>query len=267
MRELPDCGSWTRCDRCAVWRFRWSARSSAHAATAAAKMAELPVLLPGFATTSGTWQQAVRRHGDAAPFGGAELPLHLVVTAPDAASEAVVSDGARLVLAPEPRIREWQGVTLDVRLDTDLYARRTRTEASCNDALADLNAPRLAAFLARVRVATAASLVSVEARPTYTAQVADYGFHPTRTRFATADVFALLDRGRAVRLSNEQPDPGAFQPVDGTVDVSQAPHGHYRFVAYNVFNDGSCTSSQTDETLDRPAAHERVTDLLAHGYT
>lgn len=270
MRELPESGSWMRYARCVVWRFRWAVKAPAHAATAVEKMDLLRGLLPGFATP-GAWRP-VRRpgrgadHGDSG-FPATELPLDLLVTASDGVSEAVVTDGARLILAPEPRDRDWQGITLDVALDADLYARRTGVETSYNNVLADLNAPRLAAFLARVRIATGAAFVSTAARPAYAAQIADYGFHPTRIRFSTADVFELVDRGREVQLSNELPDMRVFQPVTSTVDVSRAQHGRYRFIAHDVFNDGSCTSTRSDETLDRPASYERVTRLLTEGYT
>lgn len=94
---------------------------------------------------------------------------------------------------------------------------------------------------------------------------ADGGSDPVRVPLTTGSVFELLDRGREVRLSDDPPMPGEYVLFTSTVTLRRLEDGEFHVHTYTVCHDGSCASGSRDETLDRAAAQERVTRLLADG--
>lgn len=191
MADPLDTGTWRWRSGLARWRFELPAAAGPPAAALLGHACRLLDILPGFAvaaaaaltTDSGGEDAAVLPRGTpvnegtlTATFGAhddiieLELDLDLVITAPDGVTEAMLWDGARLGV-------QLEGVALflEVILDTDVYARRTwgRTD---NEALARSNAPRLAAFLARVPAATGARFRSLDTASYLADQVTEHGF-------------------------------------------------------------------------------------------
>jgi hypothetical protein len=184
-----DTGTW-RWDRsCATWTFELALAATPAAAIAACARAVLAAL-PGFAspavadwtTASAGDEAALQRRGtpiDAATVDatlGAHpdlialaLDLDLHVVAPDG-SEVTLEDGAVVHVELEDT-----QLVLWLSLHVDLYARRTWGARRDNEQLARLNAPRLAAFLARLAQTTGARLHSVDA-PRYDDQATPHGF-------------------------------------------------------------------------------------------
>jgi hypothetical protein len=240
--------TWTRADGCIAWEYRW--RVPARSATAAwtERLRRVPLLLPGFANPATTgW---VTREADVR-----DLSLDLAVTAADAVTEAVIPGGGVLTMRRD--------LTLSVVLHVDVHARLTRGRYPGNDDLADLNAPRLNAFLARLRVATRpVDLVGIRAAGRYAAQVTEYGFHPTRRGFDVPAVIEVLHRGETVHLTNRLSDPDAWQPTYDDVSVSPVSPGRYRFRRRFVFNDGSATGSFGDESIDEDDLRERLRGMF-----
>jgi hypothetical protein len=186
-----DTGTWRWGRSCATWTFEIPRTAGEPAAEAIAVCARgVLAALPGFATPAvADWttesagdEAAVQPRGtpiDAAAVDrtlrdfpdliALALDLDLQVLAPDA-SELVLEDGAVVHIELEDA-----KLVLWLSLHVDLYARRTFGVVRDNDALAQLNAPRLSAFLGRLADATGAQLHSVDA-PSYGDQVTARGF-------------------------------------------------------------------------------------------
>src|SRR3954453_21585875 len=218
------------------WFFGWRAPGEALPTVLATQLRTIPALLPGFAVaTTPDW--LVRGSGSATLY---LLTLDLVLTGPDGVREAGLPAGAQL------RLTGWAGgerqhqLTLEVALHVDVYARLTAGDRR-NDDLADLNAPRFAAFLARLRVATGARHTRIHAPGGYAAQVTPYGFHPTRRTagLAPADLVAALLQGREIRLTDRPPDPEQYRLSESDVRVRRLTPHRYEFRHSTVFLDGS----------------------------
>ncbi len=185
-------GTWRFKRACARWTFELVPPPGADLAAAMAACARgMLAALPGFAvpataewTTEAGGEDAVvhargtqideaalaatfREHPDVIQLA---LDLDLLVLAPDGVTEAVLEEGARLHLE-----REDGKLALWLDLHVDLYARRTRGDQRENDPLARQNAPRLAAFLARLPALTGARFHGVDAA-SYGDQVSARGF-------------------------------------------------------------------------------------------
>jgi hypothetical protein len=186
-----DTGTWRRESSLATWTYELPlvpgvAPSAAIAACARGVLAALP----GFATPAvADWttdsagdeavlqthgpsidaaavDETVRAHPDVIALA---LDLDLAVVALDG-TEVTVNSGAIVHIELEDT-----HLVLWLSLHVDLYARRTFGVDRDNDRLARLNAPRLAAFLARLVDATGLTFHSVTA-PSYGAQATPRGF-------------------------------------------------------------------------------------------
>jgi uncharacterized protein (TIGR02996 family) len=141
-----------------------------------------------------------RDHPDVEVLG---LDLDLVVTAPDGVTEAVIRDGAWLVVE-----QDGEHLTGDLRLNVDVHARRTWGHIPDNETLARLNAPRLATFLTRLREKSAARVRSVETRdPFYQDQFTYQGQLPAIIRAPEDDALRLA---MAEFIRPAEPDRAAF---------------------------------------------------------
>jgi hypothetical protein len=245
------------------WIFGWRPPAEDLSAVVATQLRVIPALLPGFAVaTTPDW--VVRQFGRTTAH---LLTLDLVLTGPDGVHEATLPAGAELRLtrwAPGERSHE---LTLEVALYVDVYARLTVGDRP-NDDLADLNAPRFAAFLARLRVATGAHLTRVAAPGVYAAQVAPYGFHPTRRTgsFAPADVVAALLRGQEIHLTDRPADPDAYRLSESDVWARLVAPREYEFRHRTVFHDGSTGVGSRADILNEDEARVRLARLFETGY-
>lgn len=171
-----DTGTWRRERSCATWMYESALPAGAAAGDAIAACARgLIHALPGFAVPSAaSWTTAsagddaavqssvtiaavdetVRAHPDVIALA---IDLDLQVFAPDG-TELTLEEGAvaRIELEDDKLV-------LWVSLHVDLYARRSFGADRDNAQLAELNAPRLAAFLARLVAATGAQFHNVNA--------------------------------------------------------------------------------------------------------
>jgi hypothetical protein len=186
-----DTGTWRWERSCATWTYELPLSAGAPPAAAIAACARgVLAALPGFATPAvADWttasagdEAAVQPRGtpiDAATVDATlrahpdlialALDLDLQVAAPDGA-EVVLPDGAVVHIELEDhQLAFW------FSLHVDLYARRTSGTVPDNEPLAHRNAPRLAAFLARLVETTGARLHSVDA-VRYAGQVTAQGF-------------------------------------------------------------------------------------------
>jgi hypothetical protein len=186
-----DTGTWRWERSCATWTFELPLSAGAPPAAAIAACARAVLAaLPGFATPAvADWttasagdEAAVQRRGtpiDAVTVDATlrahpdlialALDLDLRVVGPDG-TEVALEDGAVVHIELEDR-----QLVLWFSLHADLYARRTWGAQRDNDPLARLNAPRLAAFLARLVETTGARFHSVDA-PRYGDQATPRGF-------------------------------------------------------------------------------------------
>lgn len=243
----------------------------------------VPGLLPGFAAlaaaawTTGSQGEDALVHGPGAQIDEhvieaafRELPdaysllfeLDLVVTCADGVTEAIVSDGASVLVEIMDR-----RLVLEVRLNADLHAERTRGRECDNTALARLNAPRLAAFLARLREATGAEFAGLHAGDRlHRGQMSQYGFHQRLRDPRPPDVLQALDTGRPVHFTNLPEDLREYLLLEETVRIDRTDSGGFRIQTELVFHDGSTMSSITNHCTDDVAeVAERVTDLLGRG--
>lgn len=187
-----DTGTWRWKSSSATWSFERVVSSGESLAGEMERVGRaMLAALPGFAiaaaahwTTDAAGDEAVLHargtqiddallastFGEHADVRGVELELDLVVTAPDGVTEVVLERAAQLYLEGEPdKIVVW----LD--LHVDLYARRSWGVERDNQQLAEINAPRLAGFLARLAESTGAQLESIDAE-SYAGQATIRGF-------------------------------------------------------------------------------------------
>jgi hypothetical protein len=187
-----DTGTWRRESSLATWTYELPlAPGVAPSAAIAACARGVLAALPGFATPAladwttesagdeaavqargasidaATVDQTVRAHPDVIALA---LDLDLAVVAPDGTTEVALEDGAVVhIELDDANLVVW------LSLHVDLYARRTFGVERDNDQLAQLNAPRLSAFLARLVERTGLTFYSVTA-PSYGAQATPRGF-------------------------------------------------------------------------------------------
>lgn len=186
-----DTGTWRWERSCATWTYELPLPAGTPPAAAIAACARgVLAALPGFAipavadwtTASAGDAAAVQPRGtpiDAAAVDATlrthpdlialALDLDLQVAAPDG-TEVALPDGAVVHVELEER-----QLVFWFSLHVDLYARRTSGSRADNEPLARRNAPRLAAFLARLVETTGARLHSVDALR-YAGQVTARGF-------------------------------------------------------------------------------------------
>jgi len=259
-----DTGTWSRTGNARMsWFFGWRPPAETLATVVATQLRVIPALLPGFAV-SNTADWVVRQFGQTTAH---LLTLDLLLTGPDGVREATLPAGAELRLtrwAPGERSHE---LTLEVALYVDVYARLTLGDRR-NDDLADLNAPRLAAFLARLRVATGAQLTRTHAPGVYAAQVTPYGFHPTRrtSGAAPAEVVAALLDGQEIHLTDRPADPEVYRLSDSDVSARRVTPHRFEFRRRTVFLDGSTVVGSQVDVLDEDEARDRLVRLFEAGY-
>jgi hypothetical protein len=261
---FPDTGTWSRTgSACMSWFLGWRAPGEALPAVLDTQLRAIPALLPGFAVaTTPDW--VARASGRTTAY---LLTLDLVLTGPDGKREAVLPAGGQLGLTGWVAGERQHELTLEVALQVDVYARLTAGDRR-NDDLADLNAPRIAAFLARLRVATGARFARTHAPGVYAAQVTAYGFHPTRRTGSVAppDVVAALLRGQELRLTDRPADPEVYRLSESDVRARRMlPHG-YEFRRRTVFLDGSTGVGSSVDLLDEDEARVRLARLFETGY-
>jgi hypothetical protein len=276
--------TWRRDRGFVHWSFRLPTGSSPSAAMAR-HAGRLPGLLPGFAVlASASW--TTRSAGEdavvlergaliddraiAAVFGDhpdsyvLDLELDLVLTAPDGVTEAVLPDGAQVTI-------ELQGeeLVLDLSLNADVHAEWTWGKHETNKTLARLNAPRLAAFLARIRTDLDARFHSVGSdNRRYQFQATEHGFRQRLKNADLPDILAALDVGRAVYLTDLPDDPAQYILHQQEVFIRRQAPGSLTFSTGIIFHDGSCTATDLrHETVEEPAAHDRITAMLREGFS
>jgi hypothetical protein len=250
--------TWTRLDGCMTWEWTWRVPQSRATARRAEIERLVPTLLPGFGVAAaGTWTQG-------GPDGAFVLPVDVLVWARDAVTEVTVAAGAGLVLRCGPAGDGMWQLQLAVVLDVDLYVRRTGGILTDNDGLAALNAPRLNAFLSRIRGATPhPERTALRAADLYAAQATERGVESLPRELLAYQLVERLRRGHAVHLTNLPDDPtGYYGPFDSHVSCWPLPRGRYRCVNHLVTNDGSGLWSTTDDTLDDAAMRDRIAALL-----
>lgn len=104
--------------------------------------------------------------------------IDLTVLGPDGDSQQVIPEGASMTVEidpPEAPGGAGQRVVVSFDLNVDLFAKQSWGRIRDNRRLAELNAPRLAEFLRRLRDATSANLRHVDAGD-YAGQVTETGF-------------------------------------------------------------------------------------------
>jgi hypothetical protein len=238
------------------WFFGWRLPAETLPTVVATQLQVIPALLPGFAATTADW--VVRQFGQTTVH---LLTLDLMLTEPDGVREATLPAGAEL------RLTRSHELTLEIALYVDVYARLTLGDRR-NDDLADLNAPRLAAFLARLRVATGAQLTRTHAPGVYAAQVTPYGFHPTRctSGSAPAEVVAALLDGQEIHLTDRPANPEVYRLSDSDVWARRVTPRRFEFRRRTVFLDGSAGVGSQADVLDEDEARDRLVRLFDAGY-
>lgn len=160
-KNLLDTGTWQYDYGCVGWEFQLPVPPEI-----AEHALRLFALLPGFATAAAAaWVtesngedavviprgSALDADAIAAPFRDhadiieLDFDLDLQLIAPDGVTEVTLPDGAGLVVGHDD-----VGPFVRLDLNADIYARRTWGRNRDNQRLAELNQPRLAAFLAQL---------------------------------------------------------------------------------------------------------------------
>ena len=174
-----ETGTWRRERSCATWMYESTLPAGAPPGeTVAACARGVLRALPGFAApAAASWTTASAGDDAAIQLSAAiddaavaetlqahpdvialALDLDLHVRAPDGTTEVTIPDGAVAHIEIEDDV-----LVLWVSLHVDLYARRSFGPNRDNARLAELNAPRLAAFLARLVEATGVQFHNVNA--------------------------------------------------------------------------------------------------------